>query len=79
MAQILVRNLDDQLKAQLAMLARNNGHSMEEEVRRILQRAMEEKGSGLGTRIADRFRDIGLEGEIAERKGESVLNRFDVI
>lgn len=76
MAQIIVRNLDDSLKAQLAMQARNKGHSMEEEVRRILQREIEEKRSGFGTRIASRFKDIGLEDEIPELKGEAVHNPF---
>ena len=58
MAQFVVRNLDDDLKARLKRRARLNGVSMEEEVRRILQRAVvgEPPGSAaLGSRMAARF------------------------
>lgn len=63
MAQILVRNIDDDLKARLKQRARQNGVSMEEAVRLILRNELgrgadEEKG--LGTRIAELFR--GIEG-----------------
>jgi len=77
MANILVRNLDDSIKSQLAMHARRNGHSMEEEVRQILQKAMAQKGRGLGSRIAERFKEIGLDREIPEFKGQSVINPFE--
>ncbi len=67
MAQILVRNLDDRVKARLERRARRNGRSMEAEVREILAGALREKETpayGLGTEIANMFRGIGLkEGE----------------
>ncbi|WP_276204783.1 MULTISPECIES: hypothetical protein [unclassified Halomonas] len=40
MAAITVRNLDDELKAQRRVQAANHGHSMEEEVRLILRKAL---------------------------------------
>ena len=67
MAQLLVRNLDDDVKARLRILAAEHGHSMEEEVRTILRQAVEAERprQGLGTRIAARFTKSGLrEGEL---------------
>jgi antitoxin FitA len=63
MAQILVRNLETEVKTRLQRRARRNGRSMEEEVREILRDAvkLEDKNrKGLGTRIAARFKGIGL-------------------
>ncbi|WP_240673322.1 FitA-like ribbon-helix-helix domain-containing protein [Chromohalobacter israelensis] len=40
MASITIRNLDEQIKAQLRMEAAKHGHSMEEEVRIILRGAL---------------------------------------
>jgi len=53
MAMLTVRNLDDDLKRRLRIRAARHGRSMEEEVRRILQAALdvEEEPSGLGTRV----------------------------
>lgn len=77
MAQLLVRNLDDDVKARLRILAAEHGRSMEEEVREILRQAVEAerpRSAGLGTRIAARFAGNGLrEGEtIPELRGELV-------
>ena len=41
MATLLIRRLDDDLKAQLRVRAAENGHSMEEEARSILRRELE--------------------------------------
>ena len=40
MPALLIRGLDDELKRQLRLRAAGNGHSMEEEVRQILRRAL---------------------------------------
>ena len=40
MASITIRNFDDDLKERLRVLAAKHGHSMEEEVRIILRRAL---------------------------------------
>jgi plasmid stability protein len=69
MAQLVVRNLDDEVKAKLRRRAVTHGRSMEEEVRAILRDAVKEEArpkAGLGTRIAARFAGIGL------RKGEEI-------
>lgn len=76
MAQILVRKLDDDVKARLKQRARRHGRSMEEEARTILRNAVlaEEPPAqgGLGSRIAARFAGIGLRPgeEIEELRGE---------
>jgi antitoxin FitA len=76
MAQLLVRNLDEDVKARLRVLAAKHGRSMEEEVRAILRRAVEEEQhkTGLGTRIAALFAKNGLrDGEtIPELRGELI-------
>jgi plasmid stability protein len=77
MAQLLVRNLDDDVKARLRVLAAEHGRSMEEEVRAILRQAVEAeppRSAGLGTRIAARFAKNGFrEGEtIPELRGELI-------
>jgi plasmid stability protein len=74
MAQLLVRNLDDDVKARLRVLAAEHGHSMEEEVRAILRRAVAPRAGGLGTRMAALFSKNGLrEGEfIPELRGEII-------
>lgn len=43
MASLLIRNLDDNLKARLRVRAAEQGHSMEEEVRVILRRDLGEE------------------------------------
>ena len=63
MAQLVVRNIENNVKARLQRRARRNGRSMEEEVRDILRAAVhkdEEKSEfGLGTEIAALFPKSG--------------------
>jgi plasmid stability protein len=71
-AQLLVRNLDDDVKAKLRERAKRHGRSMEEEVREILGNAVRREvrsNDGLGTRIAKRFAGIGLKEDIPELRG----------
>jgi len=73
MAQILVRNLEEDVKVLLLHRARRHGHSMEEEARDILRNAVRTEGSAvtpLGSRLRMRFADIGLEDDIEELRGE---------
>jgi len=73
MAQFVVRNLDEDVKAALKRRARAHGWSMEEEVRRILRSAVNEPpadSTGLGTRIAERFADLGLDQPLPELRGQ---------
>ncbi|GEN26154.1 FitA-like ribbon-helix-helix domain-containing protein [Halomonas cupida] len=79
MASITIRNLDDQLKTQLRLQAARHGHSMEEEVRRILRHALAQpQGRGLGSRIHERFAQLGgVELELPERKDDPRGAEFD--
>jgi antitoxin FitA len=75
MAQLIVRNLEDQLKVRLQNRAKRHGQSMEEEARDILRDALKKEyasGSGLGTEIAALFRKKGLKKDIPEIRGHSV-------
>jgi len=73
MAQLLVRNLDDDVKAKLQRRARRHGRSTEEEVRDILRTAVREEGAPLaplGSRLRARFARIGTDAEIPEMRGQ---------
>ncbi len=61
MASMMIRNLDDELKARLRIEAALHGNSMEEEVRCILRKSLKPSPApkGLGSRIAQRFGAIG--------------------
>ena len=72
MAQILVRQLDDDVKTALQERARSHGRSTEEEVREILRDAVRTDSTAakpLGSSIAARFRGLGLAGDIVELRG----------
>ncbi len=73
MAQLVVRRLDDDVKAKLQRRARRHGRSTEEEVRDILRNAVRNEGSArapLGSRLAARFAGAGLGDEIPELRGQ---------
>lgn len=75
MAQVIVRNLEDDVKAVLKHRANLHGWSMEEEVRQILRRAVNEEpiaSAQLGSRIAARFADVGLTEPLPELRGQSI-------
>ena len=74
MAQILVRKLDDRLKARLQRRAKRHGRSMEEEAREILRDALREEVApkrGLGSEMVALFSGSGvyLDEPIAEIRG----------
>jgi antitoxin FitA len=74
MAQIVVRNLDESLKARLKKRAKRYGRSMEEEVREILRNAVRESArpsAGLGSRIALRFAAGGLRSDLPELREQA--------
>jgi plasmid stability protein len=63
MAQLIVRNIENEVKEKLRRRAKRHGRSMEAEVRDILRDATKDEGrkrKGLGTEIAELFRGIGL-------------------
>ena len=75
MAQLIVRNLEDDIRNRLRDLAQKHGRSMEEEVRAILRGAVIGKGAKrpqLGSRLAERFSKLGLNEDIAELRGQPV-------
>jgi len=79
MASITIRNLDDQLKEQLRITAAHNGHSMEEEARLILGRALAtvDRAGGLGSRIRQRFSTSGgIELDLPSRQDKATAVDF---
>ena len=72
MAQLLVRNLEDDVKAKLQR-ARRHGRSTEAEVRDILRNAVKEEGASaapLGTWLKARLAHFKLDQEIPELRGQ---------
>ena len=81
MANITIRNLDDEIKRRLRIRAAEHGRSMEEEVREILRHTL---GEGplpehrLGTAIHELFKAAGgIELDIPPRQAIRKLPRFD--
>lgn len=80
MAQLIVRRVDDDVAARLKRRAKRNGRSMEEEVRHILRDAAREEHRAvrqLGSRIAARFRSVGLTSAIPELRQPARSAQFD--
>lgn len=82
MAQILVRDIEDDVKERLQKRAAQHGRSMEAEVRDILRDAVKadhQSKPGLGTEIAALFKGIGLKPgeEIEELRGFTVRDPFE--
>jgi len=75
MAQLIVRNIEDDVKDRLVQRARRHGHSMEEEVRDILRNAVREPSQAstedFGSRFAAFFEGLDMP-EIEEIKGYKI-------
>jgi len=74
-AQLIVRNLELEVKLRLKRRAELHGTSMEEEAREILRDALKDEvdaAGGLGTEMAALFEGIGLEMEIPELRGSNL-------
>lgn len=74
MAQLIVRNIEEGVKARLKQRAGRHGASLEEEVRSILRNAVTEDRHGktrLGSRIQARFAKVGLSVELPELRGQA--------
>lgn len=70
MATITIRDLDDELRANLRVRAARHGRSMEAEVREILRDTLSRPAAAdrLGSRVRQRFAEVGgAELEIPER------------
>ena len=69
MAQLVVRNLPDDVKERLKRRAERHGHSLEAEVRRVLAEVPElpplpvDGGEGWATRFARKMQEIGVTNE----------------
>ncbi|HTS56846.1 MAG TPA: hypothetical protein VMH03_04815 [Terriglobales bacterium] len=75
MGQLVVRNIENVVKARLQRRARRHGRSMEEEVRDILRAAVSAEdvpNGGLGTDIARLFKKTGLDSDVAELRGHRI-------
>jgi plasmid stability protein len=76
MAQIVLRNIEQSVKARLQLRAKRNGRTLEQEVREILRSAVLETANpsvpsrGLGTEIASLFSKDGLTSDIRELRGD---------
>ena len=73
MAQLVVRNLEQDVKTRLQRRANRHGRSMEEEVREILRstvRSEESAATPLGSRIKKRFAGIGSSKAIPTLRGQ---------
>ncbi len=81
MASITVRNLDDEIEWNLRVRAAKNGHSMEEEAREILRRALDADSlpeKNLGTMIHQLFKAAGgVELDVPPRQPMREPPRFD--
>jgi antitoxin FitA len=75
MAQLVVRNIEAEVKRRLQRRARRHGRSMEAEARDILRDAAKEESNpsrGLGTEIASLFKKIGLDADVPELRGHKI-------
>ena len=81
MASLLIRNIDDRLKAALRKRAAANGRSMEEEVRVILNSHLRRDPTivreGLGTRLRRIFVESGAVGELTIPPRSEYLAKFE--
>ena len=79
MATLTIRNIDDAIKDRLRVRAAMHGHSMEEEVRSILRKAV---GGVTGSVLWERSRVLfdgedGVDLPLAERGGDRSAPNFD--
>jgi plasmid stability protein len=73
MAQLVIRNLDNDVMAKVQQRARRHGRSTEEEVREILRNAARNeprKIEPLGKSLRALFVEIGLDEDILEWRGQ---------
>ena len=73
MAQVVVRQLEEDVKERLRRRAKRHGRSVEAEIREILRAAVREGSSPvtkLGSRIAGRIKGKGLRHELPEVHGQ---------
>ena len=75
MAQVIVRNIENEVKTGLKQRAAMHGWSMEEEVRQILRSAVNQAlppRTKLGSRVAERFAGLGLTEPLPELQNQII-------
>ncbi|MGH8656300.1 MAG: FitA-like ribbon-helix-helix domain-containing protein [Gammaproteobacteria bacterium] len=75
MAQVTVRELEEEVKQRLKRRAARHGHSMEEEVRQILRNAVKDENRQvvkLSSCIAARFAQVGLKDDLPELRNQVI-------
>lgn len=80
MAQLIVRNLEDDVRDKLREMAEEYGQSMEETVRDILRRAVlcrPREEEGMGTKMVKRFARFQLEEPIPELRDGHIPEPID--
>ena len=73
MAQLVVRNLEENVKRRLRARAKSHGRSMEEEARVIIRDAVKTDSpqrEGLGTQLMRLFANVPPEFKIEEIRGQ---------
>ena len=79
MANLTIRNLDDEIKRQLRIQGAKNNRSMEAEARSILEKALSVPGAdhGLGRRIREIVTPVGgVDLSLPDRKKDMSDNRL---
>ena len=74
-AQVIISNIEDELKIHLKVCATQHGWSVEEEVCQILRTAVSEvcpTRQRLGSRIAERFAGVGLLEPLPELRSRTM-------
>lgn len=80
MASITIRNIEEDLKADLRIIAAQHGHSMEEEVRCILRQFVRQPApveKGLGSKLKARFEDLATETFSLQKRQAPRPTNFD--
>lgn len=63
MATLTIRNVDDEVKARIREQAARNGVSMEEELRRLLQKSFGPRPKkSLGEHMRAKMKELGIDG-----------------
>jgi plasmid stability protein len=76
MAQLIVRNIEDEFVQELKLRAARNGHSTEEEHRQILRHALGTSHSGLSLKeMLEQMPDVGCDEDFkrSQDRGRTVV------
>jgi antitoxin FitA len=77
---LTIRRLDERVKERLRLAAAASGHSMEEEARQILSRALlqrHDSRAGFASTMREIFADADLEGFETPARGGAVRDLFE--